>query len=46
MYTPVAQITSIMILLALSSIYNLHIHQIDVKTTLLTRDFDEAIYME
>ena len=45
-YAPVARITSIRVLLALSSIYNLYVHQMDVKTTFLNGDLDEEVYME
>jgi uncharacterized metal-binding protein len=42
----VARITFIIILLALSSVYNLYVHQIDVKTTFLNEELDEEVYME
>ena len=45
-YSPVSSITTIRILIALASIHNLVIHQMDVKTTFLNRDLDEEIYME
>ena len=45
-YAPVARITSIRVLLALSSIYNLYVHQMDVKTTFLNGDLDKEVYME
>lgn len=45
-YAPVARITSIRVLLALSSIYNLYVHQMDVKTAFLNGDLDEEVYME
>jgi hypothetical protein len=32
-YSPVARITSIRVLFVLASIYKLHVHQMDVKTT-------------
>ena len=42
-YPSVARISSIRILLALASIYNLFIHQIDVKTAFLNGDLEEEI---
>ena len=33
-------------LIAIASIYNLEIHQMDVKTAFLNEDLDEEIYME
>ncbi|GJV50551.1 zinc finger, CCHC-type containing protein [Tanacetum coccineum] len=45
-YTPVARITSIRVLFALASIYNLPIHQMDVKTAFLNGDLDEEVYMK
>ncbi|KAJ9535862.1 hypothetical protein OSB04_un000976 [Centaurea solstitialis] len=44
-YAPVARITSIRVLLALSSIYNLYVHQMDVKTAFMNGDLDEEVYM-
>lgn len=45
-YAPVARISSIRTLIALSSIYKLHIHQMDVKTAFLNGDMNEEVYME
>ena len=45
-YAPVARITSIRIIFALASIYDLHVHQMDVKTTILNGHLDEEVYME
>ena len=45
-YAPVARITSIRVLIALSSIYQLHIHQMDVKTAFLNGELNEEVYME
>jgi hypothetical protein len=45
-YAPVARITSIHILMALASIYDLYVHQMDVKTAFLNGDLDEEVYME
>ena len=44
-YALVARVTSIM-LFALASIYNLCIHQMDVKTVFLNGDLNEEVYME
>ena len=45
-YSPVTRISSIRMLIAIASIHNLEIHQMDVKTTFLNGDLDEEIYME
>ncbi|GKD23563.1 zinc finger, CCHC-type containing protein [Tanacetum coccineum] len=45
-YAPVARITTIRLLLALASVHNLVIHQIDVKTTFLNGNLDEEVYMK
>ena len=45
-YAPVARITSIRLLFALAFIYNLCIHQMDVKTAFLNGDLNEEVYME
>ena len=45
-YAPVARITSIRVLFALASIYHLHVHQMDVKTTFLNGDLNGEIYVE
>ncbi|GJV79304.1 zinc finger, CCHC-type containing protein [Tanacetum coccineum] len=44
-YDPVARISIIRLLIALASIHNLIIHQMDVKTTFLYGKLDEEIYM-
>ena len=44
-FSPVARITSIRVLIALASIHDLFIHQIDVKTVFLNGDLKEEIYM-
>ena len=45
-YSPVTRITSIYMLIAIAALYNLEIHQMDVKTTFLNSDLNEEIYME
>ena len=45
-FTLVTRIASIKVLIALASIHNLVIHQIDVKTTFLNGDLEEEIYMD
>ncbi|GKA83846.1 zinc finger, CCHC-type containing protein [Tanacetum coccineum] len=45
-YAPVARITTIRLLLALATIHNLVIHQMNVKTTFLKGDLDEKVYMK
>ena len=45
-YAPVARISSIRILISLASIFNLKIHQMDVKTAFLNEFLDEEVYME
>lgn len=45
-YAPVARMTSIRVLMALASIYKLHVHQMDVKTAFLNGELDEEIYMD
>ena len=45
-YSPVAMISSIRILLALASIHNMSIHQMDIKTAFLNGDLEEEIYMD
>ena len=44
-YSPVSRITSIRLLIAIAAIYDLKIHQMDVKTSFLNGDLDEEIYM-
>ncbi|GJX91461.1 zinc finger, CCHC-type containing protein [Tanacetum coccineum] len=44
-YTPVARISTIRLLIAMVSIHNLVIHQMDVKTAFLNGDLDEKVYM-
>nr|KAJ0221579.1 hypothetical protein LSAT_V11C200099630 [Lactuca sativa] len=45
-YAPVARISTIRLLLALATIHNLVIHQMDVKNAFLNGDLDEEIYMK
>lgn len=45
-YAPVARIATIRLLIALASIYNLVIHQMDVKTAFLNGELEEEVYME
>ena len=45
-YSPVSRITSIRMLIAIASLYNMDIHQMDVKITFLNGQLDEEIYME
>ncbi|GKB49275.1 zinc finger, CCHC-type containing protein [Tanacetum coccineum] len=44
-YAPVARISTIRLLIAMTSIHNLIIHQMDVKTAFLNGDLDEEVYM-
>ena len=39
-------ITSIRMLIAITSLNNMDIYQMDVKTTFLNRELDDEIYME
>ncbi|GJW07039.1 zinc finger, CCHC-type containing protein [Tanacetum coccineum] len=45
-YAPIARITTIRLLLALATIHNLVIYQMDVKTTFLKGDLEEEVYMK
>ncbi len=45
-YAPVARISTIRLLIALASIHNLVIHQMDVKTAFLNGELDEEVYMK
>ena len=45
-YALAARRTSIRTLMALASIYELYVHQMDVKTTFLNGDIREEVYME
>ena len=45
-YSSVARISSIRILVALTSLHKLIIHQMDVKTAFLNGELEKEIYME
>ena len=45
-FSPVTRITSIRLLIAIATIFDLKIHQMDVKTTFLNWDLEEEIYMD
>ncbi|KAD2393091.1 hypothetical protein E3N88_40068 [Mikania micrantha] len=45
-YSPVTRITSIRLVLAIATLRNLEVHQMDVKTAFLNGDLEEEIYME
>ncbi|KAM1493880.1 hypothetical protein ACFX10_025604 [Malus domestica] len=45
-YSPVSRITSIRMLISIAALYNLEIHQMDVKTAFLNGELEEEIYME
>ena len=45
-FSPVTRITSIRLLIAIAAIFNLKIHQMDVKTAFLNGDLEEEIYMD
>nr|GEV38630.1 zinc finger, CCHC-type [Tanacetum cinerariifolium] len=44
-YAPVARISTIRLVIALASIHNLVIHQMDVKIAFLNGELDEEVYM-
>ena len=44
-YSPVTKIATIRTLIALAAIFDLIVHQMDVKTTFFNGDLDEKIYM-
>ena len=46
MYSPVTRINSIRMVLAISALKDLEVHQMNVKTTFLNGDLNEEIYME
>ena len=45
-YSPVTRINFIRMVLAIATLRNLEVHQMDVKTGFLNGDLDEEIYME
>ena len=45
-FSPVARYTSIRILLAIANQFDLHLHQMDVRTTFLNGNLKEDIYMK
>ena len=45
-HSPVTRITSIRMLIAIASIHDLEIHQMDVKTAFLNGELEEEIYMK
>ena len=45
-FSPVTRITSIRLLIAIVAIFDLKIHQMDVKTAFLNGDLEEEIYMD
>ena len=45
-FSPVTRITSIRLLIAMAAIFDLQIHQMDVKTAFLNGDLNEEIYMD
>ena len=45
-FSPVTRITSIRLLIAIAAIFDLKIHQMDVKTAFLNGDLEEEIYMD
>ena len=45
-FSPVISLTGLRILLALALLYNLEIHQLDVKTAYLNNEIDMVIYVE
>ena len=45
-FSPVVKLTSIRILLSVVALENLHLEQMDVKTTFLHGDMDKKIYMQ
>ena len=45
-FSPVTRITSIRLLIAIAAIFDLKIHQMDVKNAFLNGDLEEEIYMD
>jgi len=44
-YSPVTKIATVRVLIALAAIYNLIVHQMDVKTAFLNGDLEEEFHM-
>ena len=44
-HSPVSKVTTIRVLIALAYVFNLEIHQMDVKTAFLNGELEEGIYM-
>ena len=45
-YSPVARLATIRVLLSLAASHGLLVHQMDVKTSFLNGELDEEIYVE
>jgi hypothetical protein len=45
-YSPIATLTTIRALLSLAASYGLIVHQMNVKTTFLSGELNEKIYMD
>ena len=45
-FSSVTRITSIKLLIAIAAIFDLKVHQMDVKTVFLNGDLEEEIYMD
>ena len=45
-FSPVVKMTSIRSILSLVAVKDLHLEQLDVKTTILLGDLEEEIYMQ
>ena len=44
-YSPISKVTTIRVLIELGCVFNLKIHQMDVKIAFLNGDLEEEIYM-